>query len=333
MLFDIYTSLETGHDMGLFGRKKVKKDSPTSQPREPRRAPQPCPPPPPSQGSQSWYPGSPCQQPASFEPAGLLTPPPSYSSVAPPSTTYQPPGAYPPIIVNQNHYYLGAPPSHQAAPRSYTASTPLGKVNLGSAVDLAKEICQGTCIPRLIDGALPLWHGCGGQLVNQGNAMVDEIYSRFDNVLTMIDEGGYNGKERDIYAWQPSQMPPHPPPPGPPMPENRAASPSRRSHRKEHYKGQTTAAAVAVSGSVFTKVDFYANSRLPMNLPPLKLYAKPTRVLGSESVTDMVAGTSQPIPCCAWRRSTRKGSTSRLVGVPSGMPTWTATGCPVRKPW
>ncbi|KAJ4302042.1 hypothetical protein N0V88_002178 [Collariella sp. IMI 366227] len=34
-----------------------------------------------------------------------------------------------------------------------------------------------------------------------------EISNRFDNVLTKIDQGGYNGKEQDIFAWQPEQPP------------------------------------------------------------------------------------------------------------------------------
>jgi hypothetical protein len=184
--------------------------------------------------------------------------------------------------VNQHHYYLGAPPPHQPPAKSYTANTPLGKVNLGPAVDLAKEVCHGTCIPRLIDGVLPSWPSCcGGQLVRQGNALVDEIYNRFDNVLTLIDQGRFDGKENDLYSWQPAHMPPYPPPPAPAQNEKvRTRSSTRKSHRKDNPKGQTTAAAAVVSGSVFAKVECYANSRLPMNLPPLKLYAKLPGSLG-----------------------------------------------------
>jgi hypothetical protein len=142
-------------------------------------------------------------------------------------------------------------------------------------VDLAKEVYQGSPIPQLLDEVLPSWHGCGGQLVRQGNGLVDEISHRFDNVLTMIDQGGYDGREHDIFAWQPTQAPPQPrsevmvDEKGPPKA-------SRKSQRKENPKGQTTAAAAVVSGSVFAKVDYYANSRLPLNLPPLKLWVLPT---------------------------------------------------------
>ncbi len=142
-------------------------------------------------------------------------------------------------------------------------------------MDLAKEVCQGTCVSRSLGEALPCWHSCGGQLVSQSNALVDEISDRLNHVLTMIDQGGCDGRERDILAWQPGYVPYQPPPAEPPHTSDKRASsrPRRKSHSKEHPKGQTTAAAAVVSGSFFAKVELYANSRLPMNLPPLKLYA------------------------------------------------------------
>jgi hypothetical protein len=140
---------------------------------------------------------------------------------------------------------------------------------------LAKEVYQGSSIPQLLDEVLPSWHGCGGQLVRQGNGLVDEISHRFDNVLTMIDQGGYNGREHDIFAWQPTQAPPQPRSEAM-VDEKGPPKASKKSQRKENPKGQTTAAAAVVSGSVFAKVDYYANSRLPLNLPPLKLWGLPT---------------------------------------------------------
>jgi hypothetical protein len=141
-------------------------------------------------------------------------------------------------------------------------------------VDLAKDVYHGTCLPQVLDEVLPpSWHSCGSQLVKQGNGLVEELSSRFDNVLTAIDQGGYNGKEKDIFAWQPAHA--HPPVPISEAPSTDRSVPktSKKSHRKENPKGQTTAAAAVVSGSFFAKVDHYANSRLPMNLLPLRLYA------------------------------------------------------------
>ncbi|KAK3297174.1 Alpha/Beta hydrolase protein [Chaetomium fimeti] len=289
--------------MGFFLRsKKVKKEAPSPRSKGQRPPPQLQPPPP-----------SPPTQP--FRPAGLLLPPPGWNDEGQSPPPYHQHGQYPPIIVNQHHYYLGPPPPKQAAPPrqapppSQAPSTSLSKLNLSSAVDLAKEVYQGTeqllddglsawhnrgnqlvnqgngvvdevsnrvCqgTQQLLDGMLPSLHNCGGQLVHQGNAVVDEISHRFDNVLTKIDCGGYNGKEHDIFAWQSAQTPVQPPSPELPAVQRTRSksSSSRRSQGKAHPKGQTTAAAAVVSGSFFAKVDHYSNSRLPMNLPPLKLY-------------------------------------------------------------
>ncbi|AEO56697.1 hypothetical protein MYCTH_2301878 [Thermothelomyces thermophilus ATCC 42464] len=218
--------------------------------------------------------------------------------------------AKPPIIVNQHHYYFGTPPPSRPPAPTRVSSTPMSRLNVDSAVDLARDVCQET--GQLLEHALPTWHSYGNQLVNQGNhlvegisnrvywethqfldgvlpswhcsrgqliqqshAVVDEIANRFDSVLTKIDQGGYRGKEHDIYAWKPAQALAQPEPPSPPLADRNPPPPpksKKKSQGKAHSKGQTSAAAGIVSGSFFSKVDCYANSRLPMNLPPLKLY-------------------------------------------------------------
>ncbi|KXX77610.1 Mono- and diacylglycerol lipase [Madurella mycetomatis] len=288
--------------------KKVKKESPKPAPKDHKRTshqhrlllPPPPPPPPPNH----------YHEPASFQPAGLLPPPSGWNGM------HQSPRAFTPIVVNQHHYYLGGSPPSQASEPPRTSNSSLGKLRLGSAVDLAKDMSQGTCIPQLIDDTLTLWQGCGGgQLVNQGNLLMDEISNRLDDVLTMIDRGHCNGKERDILAWQPAQSPSHPPPYLPPseapVRERSAPKPSRKSHSKGHPKGQTTAAATVVSGSIFSRVELYANSRLPMNLPPLKLYIPTYPLLClaaqySEHVYDRPKGAERDAHVDAdWRTGTK----------------------------
>ncbi|KAL2195133.1 Alpha/Beta hydrolase protein [Corynascus similis CBS 632.67] len=294
--------------MGLFrSKKKVKKNSPASQPKDQGRAPQyqSQPPPLPYQvSSQDWYRNGPQQQSGSFRPAGLL--PPSTVGVQAAVSDHHH-ASHPPIIVNQHHYYFGAlTPSHPPA-SSYASSSPLCKANLGSAVDLAKQVYQETdqlletALPswhrsgkqlvnqgndlveglsnrvylethQLLDGVFPSWQGSGSQLIQQGNAVVNEISHRLNNVLTKIDQGGYRGKEHDIYTWQPAQTQTRPASPEPLITEKGHSSSNKKSRSKPHPKGQTSAAAGVVSSSFFAKADCYANSRLPMNLPPLKLY-------------------------------------------------------------
>jgi hypothetical protein len=317
--------------MGFFDKPKVKKNSPAAKTKDHKKATSQCRPAPPApvQNPQGRYPGNPHQPTAPFQPAGLLPQPPGWVCGAQP--------AYPPIVMNQHHYYLGPPlpppppPPYQALTRQNILSRPL-ELSLESAVDLVKEVYQGTCIPRLLDQAPPRWQTCGNQLVHQGGALFDEISDRFDNVLTMIDHGGYDGQEHDIFAWQPTQTPMQTP--APVAPRTGKGSPktsNKKPHGADHPKGQTTAAAVVISGSFFAKVDHYANSRLPMNLPPLKLYASPAEHMGS--ITDQVLGISRHIRYSVWRHSTRNESTTRPTRVLSGMLMSRPTGGQAQKPW
>ncbi|CAP72991.1 uncharacterized protein PODANS_2_4150 [Podospora anserina S mat+] len=266
--------------MGFFTRsKKAKKDTPKppSKHQSSRASGQrQLPPPPPSatpasphlQHGRPYIPSSP-----QFQPAGLLPPPSGWEP-------YQLPYPSPPIIVNQHHYYLGPPPPLPPRDDHSSRSQPSGsnhKLNLDSAVDLAKNLCQEAGITRMFDSALsqsPL-SSYGAELVDQSNALLNQVSNQFNDVLTMIDRDHYSSHEKEILAWQPQQ---------PPqsqelvrvsdssLSEKSMHKPPKRSHKRDHPKGQTTAAATVVSGSIFSKVELYANSRLPMNLQPLKLY-------------------------------------------------------------
>ena len=155
--------------------------------------------------------------------------------------------------------------------RPQTSNGALGKLNLGSMVNLANEVIPGN-LPQFFDDGLPRWHGYGSQLLNQSAALVDQISDRFNEVLTRIDGDRYAGHEKDLFTYQPGLVPPH----GPPSvvtTDRVLPKKNKKDHTKDHPKGQTTAVAASViSGGYFAKVDMYANSRLPMNLPPLKLY-------------------------------------------------------------
>ncbi|KAK3935874.1 alpha/beta-hydrolase [Diplogelasinospora grovesii] len=258
----------------------------------------------------NWHPDDP-YQPRVFQPAGLLPPPPGWSvppHVVPP---YQPPpSAYQPqpVIVNHQHYYLAPPPTYQQTSQGPQTS------GGGSVVDLADKICPGTGIPQLFDDGLPPWHGYKSQLLSQGAALVDQISSRFDSVMTLIDRDRYAGNEKDLFVWQPpgEQHARQSPPSDTSVAER--ASPKTRNKKpaKDHPKGQTTAVAAAVvSGSYFAKVELYANSRLPMGLPPLRLYIDTWPLLClaaqySERVYERPAGAERDAHVDAdWRTGTK----------------------------
>ncbi|KAL1846422.1 hypothetical protein VTK73DRAFT_287 [Phialemonium thermophilum] len=182
----------------------------------------------------------------------------------------------PPIVVNQ-HYYIGPPPPPPPPPpqppHNQEAS---GKVDLGPVVNLVENLRLGSRVPQVFDDGLPSWHGYGTQLLNQGAAFYDQISSRFDQVVTSIDWDRYAGGGGDpsdpVYAPYAAQAP------QPPQPSSRASEPrvtkgdKKNPSRDGVRKGPSADVAAAVlSDNYFSKVDLYENSRLPADLPPLKL--------------------------------------------------------------
>ncbi|KAL1838491.1 hypothetical protein VTJ49DRAFT_2629 [Mycothermus thermophilus] len=262
--------------MAFFVRYKKVKKSPSQPSKDRKREQKSSQPASPNPVPQGWQPGSPHQQALPFQPAGLLPAPAGWNGGPSAPPAYAQPGTYPPIIVNQHHYYLGAPPPLPPRPDASPATPPSGKLNLETAVDLAKDLYQG--LPHWLDHVLPSWHACGNQLVHQGNGLVNEISHRFDNVLTAIDQGAYNGREHDIYSWQPGDASTPPASSQAATETTKKAHPKtdKKSHKRHAPKGQTSVPAGGNSGGLFAKVELYANSRLPMNLPPLKLRYIPT---------------------------------------------------------
>ncbi|KAF9872101.1 hypothetical protein CkaCkLH20_10438 [Colletotrichum karsti] len=227
--------------MGFFDRRKVRKTVPAPAP-APVPATQPGPPP-------SRYATSTTQTPQYWRPQPPPPPPPPYQ--------------YPPrqpVVVNQ-HYYIAPPQQHQqlalpAPPDSTSKFT-------DSMATMAKDLSS----PQFFDE--PNFHPHATQLINSTAACVDQIAGCFNDVMTMIDGGRVAGNERALFTYEQ------------PRPaadeERRRGGGERRTKKKsrepqqQSSKGQAVGASV-VSGSYFSKVEMYANSRLPMNLPPLRLY-------------------------------------------------------------
>ncbi|KAK4191280.1 Alpha/Beta hydrolase protein [Podospora australis] len=321
--------------MGFFVRskkvkKEVKKETPKPSTKEEKRAsqqpralPAPPPPPPPPEAIRNWQRsrGDAFQPQSPFQPAGLLPPPPGWNgSPAYPQSPYLTPA---PIIVNQHHYYLGPPPplpprsqAPSSAPPPYyerprASNGALSKVNVDSAIDLAKDLCSGSGIQKLFEEAMPSWQGCGGELVCQGNALIDQISDQLNDYLTLIDQDHHNAREKEMLAWQPHQAPQQPPPSDALVSMRSVPKSTKKSSKKDHPKGQTTAAATGVSGGIFAKVDLYSNSRLPMNLQPLRLYIPTYPLLClaaqySERVYDKPTGAERGAHVDAdWRAGTK----------------------------
>ncbi|KAK7414348.1 hypothetical protein QQX98_006790 [Neonectria punicea] len=238
-----------------------------------------------------------------FQPAGYL---PAPSGWTPPVPSYQP------VIVNHQHYYLGgggggqqqqlqqhqqhqpqqpqhpqqlhhSPPSNQSLrpppqPHPYQQQqaqqpqqqnhSPLGRFT-GSMVNLTKDMVPA--IPQLYDDGLSVWHGCN-QLATSTAAKYDQVYSRFNNVMTLIDTEMCHGNENDLFNCH-SEPQASSPSNSPPLTQDRGFSSSKPKKSLKPKKSQSSnVAASVVSGNYFSKVEFYANSKLPRDLPRLVLY-------------------------------------------------------------
>ena len=100
------------------------------------------------------------------------------------------------------------------------------------------------------------------QTLCQGAALCDVISSKFDSVITSIDDDKFSGKEEDLKVYESAQQQQRP---------NDSTSPPR--HRKGTAEDLVHGVPGGDKGSNhFAKVWLYSNSRLPPHLPPFKVY-------------------------------------------------------------
>lgn len=211
-----------------------------------------------------------------FEPAPARPPRPNRSSAAAsrhpqPQTQRQPcsdpcaalslssPQLQPPLVINQHYHFYGsapAPPPPVPPPRRHPArDEPTHQWQIGKNAVAA---------------------------ISAATFLHDYICSRFDDVMTRIDQEKMCGHEEDLFTYHLD------------APEQHASDASQQAQSKISNRGalwklsssnvkQTKQAAKNkvkevqpqprshVSFNYFSKVNLYANSKLPPNLPPLAL--------------------------------------------------------------
>lgn len=256
----------------------------------PQQQPQPqllLPPPP----TYPYSHGYASQSQPQFRPAGHLSAPPAWNG-------------YQPVIVNQ-HYYLGSQQQPQQQVHHHTSLSRL----TGSMVNLAKDVVPFT---QLYDDGMSAWHGCA----QTTNAVYADVYSRFNNVMTLIDHEKLCGNEGDLFSW-------HPPPQQ--QPQDKAFG---KSTKRTKHKDKAHIATSVVSGNYFSKVELYANSKLPADLPPLALYV--TSSTCEKMHPDFIA-TSQRGNSSASPPSIHNASTKNPE-VANSTPTYRQTGSLAQKP-
>lgn len=266
--------------MGLFSRKKSRapppipvdtrppllSSPPPRQPHQPQRPPLPPPP--------QYYASSHLQS----QSAVHLPAPPRWHGAPPrpdPPAYSQPPPLPPSVVVNQHYYLLPAPPSASPPQQGPAPSrSALTRMVVGSAIDLTNQVMPGV-LPAFLDNGHASATANGFRLLGFGDSSMERLYERFNDVLTCIDRERYAGNESELFLCEPDSEG------GPSAKEiairgqmgDRPKKNQSGKKDRDHLKCQTTAVAASMlSGNYFAKVDLYANSRLPMNLPPFKLY-------------------------------------------------------------
>jgi hypothetical protein len=139
------------------------------------------------------------------------------------------------------------------------------------------------CIPGayIFNDGIPAWHQAGTQYLNQAAALYDQISSKFNSIMTLIDGERFSGNVQDLSLYPAPQWRSAPPPPGTAMVKSGKA--------KGNSKVEISSALGDLSGSsnYFAKVNLYANSKLPADLQPVKLQVRlpdiPTRDTNNHS--------------------------------------------------
>ncbi|KAI0859251.1 Alpha/Beta hydrolase protein [Xylaria cubensis] len=173
-------------------------------------------------------------------------------------------GRYPPIVVNQ-HYYMHPPPQIHHYPPNMSASRE-GGLNMSMSELSSTSNLQGptNIVNQFVDHGLPRY---GTQLINQSAALYDQISSRFGDVMTLIDLDKFVGYENELFSYRQSVQ------------ASASSAICKGSQGKKHKKkgkdapqGLNSAGSTSPITSIyFAKVDLYANSRLPLDLPQFRV--------------------------------------------------------------
>lgn len=179
----------------------------------------------------------------------------------------QPPPKPTSIVVNQHYYIMPAPQSNDYVKDCMATSCAMTNMAVGSAVQFTRHAMPGTlCAPREENGWANQWPG-------QGSSVMNQICERFNDVMTSIDLEKYRGNENKLFVCQQESNSST----SDVSTDGQLVRKSKKDQSTKKDQDQSKGVKVAVassgiSGNYFAKVDLYANSRLPMNLPPLKLY-------------------------------------------------------------
>lgn len=175
-----------------------------------------------------------------------------------------------PINITQNLFL--APPLPERPQKYGNAIT---KLNLSSMSNL---LDQG--VSQYVPGANYIKDvgQASTQYFNQQTALCDLISSKFDSVITLIDGDKFSGDENELAVHETRQ---------PKWPQHQESDRALTKGGKSNGMINDSVSNALTSANYFAKVNLYANSRLPPNLPPMKLYVAFVHPFKSKCLTQL----------------------------------------------
>lgn len=203
------------------------------------------------------------QQYSYFPPQSLPSETPSYGQIP-----WVPP-PYQPYKVTVSQTYLIPQQSPSQMKDSDSGCPHIAKLMAGAVT--VTNLLQGDvpdCVPgaRLFNNAhyFPIQQPQGTESLAQTAALYERISSKFDAVVTLIDGEKFSGDDKELDILESFE----------PVHElDRSIIPGHKvkSHGKSKGGAGCPITSTITSVNHFAKVNLYANSRLPLNLPPMKL--------------------------------------------------------------
>ncbi len=215
-------------------------------------------------------------------PSNIFTPQPTtpqYGGTSQPNRTYiQQPASSNSYYSPQSQGWVIAPVPSQYQPASIPQHIPrlpperqntctVSKLALASVSNLvASDVAEHLPGAQYFNNGTAPLQIQGTQHLNQGAQLCDLISSKFNTIITLIDEERFSGDERELAVappttllWQQQQQEPE------------YASRTLPKGKSKEIANNPVPSATLKSTNYFAKVNLYANSRLPPSLPPMKL--------------------------------------------------------------
>jgi hypothetical protein len=146
----------------------------------------------------------------------------------------------------------------------------MSNLNLPSEMNIPSgDVPEGTAKTQAFNCGAPACRRHATACLCEGAALYNLVSSKLNAIVTLIDSGKFSGDEQDLTLSQSY----------PPIWQQQDAEcgPLETSTERSEGAANNAKSALAItSANYFAKADLYSNSRLPRNLPPMKLYVQPS---------------------------------------------------------